>query len=503
MIINIMEDSLSNIKVEQLNLDEPVRDLIKRLLNHIEVLTKENRQLKEEMKQLRDENVRLKGEKGKPEIKSNKKDEEPSEADAKKKEETKRTINKEADKERSERIKIDREDVRKLDRSKLPQDIEHRGYREVVIQNIKFESDNVLYRLERVYSPSEEKFYEAKLPEGLAQQRYGNELRAFIIRQYFELRTPQEKIVEMLCSEGIVISAGEVSQIITNKHIKVFEQERKDIVAAGLASTIYQNIDDTGGREDGVNQVITVICNPHYSSFYTNPRKDAETVANLLSDLSDLSDLEARPEMAQLESKAVRLSEYIEILMADDAKQFHNQTPIRALCWIHEDRHYKKLNPYFQEHQKLVEEFRKDLWNYYSELKAYKAQPTLQEKERLLLAFDELFSRTTGYIELDHRIKLTLQKKAQLLVVLDYPEVPLHNNEAEQAVREVVIKLKISNGTRTENGTKSWDIFLSLLGTCRKLGVNFYRYILDRISNSFSMPSLAELIGRQSQPVPT
>lgn len=497
MISNIMEESLSNINLEELNLDKPVRDLLGRLLNHIEIVTKENRQFKEEIQQLRDENARLKGEKGKPEIKANKKDQEKSQADAKKKEQTKRTINKEEGKERSERIKIDREEVRKLERSKLPEDVEHRGYREVVIQNIKFQSDNVLYRLERMYSPREGKFYEAKLPEGLSQQRYGNELRAFIIRQYFELRTPQEKIVEMLCSEEIVISAGEVSQIITNKHIEVFEQERKEIVLAGLESTSYQNIDDTGGRENGVNQVVTVICNPYFSSFYTNPRKDAETVSKLLSDL------ENTPQIAQLESKAKTLDKYIEILLADDAKQFHNQTSFRALCWIHEDRHYKKLNPYFQEHQKLVEEFRKDLWDYYSELKAYKTQPTHQDKDRLLLAFDKLFSRTTGYLELDHRIELTKQKKAQLLVVLDYPEVPLHNNDAEQAVREVVIKLKISNGTRTQEGTKSWDIFLSLLATCTKLSVNFYRYILDRISNSYNMPSLAQLIRQQSQSAPT
>lgn len=497
MISSIMRKALANINLGELNLDKATQEMLERLLNHIEILTKEVRQLKEENQRLRDENAELKGEKGKPDIKANKKPEK-SEADIKKQEQTKRTMNKE-EIARSERIKIDREDVRKLERSELPEDVEHRGYREVVIQNIKFQSDNVLYRLERMYSPSEGKFYEAKLPEGLSQQRYGNELRAFIIRQYFELRIPQEKIVEMLRSEAIVISAGEVSQIITTKHIEVFEQERKEIVVAGLQSSSYQNIDDTGGRENGVNQVITVICNPHFSSFYTNPRKDAETVAKLLSDL------ETRPQIAELESKAKAktLSEYIKIIMADDAKQFHHQTTVRALCWIHEDRHYKKLNPYFQEHQKLVEEFRKDLWNYYSELKAYKAQPSEQDKDRLLLAFDALFSRTTGYIDLDHRIELTLKKKAQLLVVLDYPLVPLHNNDAEQAVREYVIKLKISNGTRSQDGTKSWDVYLSILGTCRKLGVNFYRYVLDRISNSFSMPSLAHIISTQSQPVPT
>ena len=483
-------DSLFDINLGELNLDPAVRDLLQRLLNHIEVLTKENRQLKEENQQLRDENARLKGEKGKPNIKANKKGEEKSEADAKKKEQTKRTINKEAI-ERSERIKIDREDVRKLDRSEMPEDVEHRGYREVVIQNIKFESDNVLYRLERMYSASEEKFYEASLPAGLEQQRYGNELRGFVLRQYFELRTPQEKIVEMLLSERIVISAGEISEIIINKHIEVFEQERKEIVKAGLASSSYQNIDDTGGREDGVNQYVTVICNPYYSSFYTNARKDAETVAKLLAEL------ETAPQTAQVHNQVKSLDEYIDILMADDAKQFHNQTTIRALCWIHEDRHYKKLNPYFEEHKKLVQEFRKDLWDFYGQLKAYKILPSEQEKERLSKAFDLLFSRTTGYLDLDHRISLTREKKSLLLVVLDYPEIPLHNNDAELAVREFVVKLKISNGTRSKVGTNAWDVYLSILGTCRKLGVNFYRYVLDRISNSFSMPSLADLICQQ------
>lgn len=492
-----MKDDLAKINLAEYKLDPAVRKLFEQLINHIEILTQENRQLKEERQQLRDELARLKGEKGKPHIKANKKGEEKSEADEKKKEQTQRPVKKEAVGERRERIKIDREEVRKLARHELPEDVEHRGYREVVIQNIKFESDNVLYRLERMYSPGDGKFYEAKLPGGLEHQRYGNELRAFVLRQYFELRTPEEKILEMLWSEGLVISAGEVSRIITDKHIELFEQERKELVKAGLESSGYQNIDDTGGRENGVNQYVTVICNPHFSSFYTNARKDAGTVAHLLSDLA------APPQITELEREVKTLAEYIDILMADDAGQFHHQTRIRALCWIHEDRHYKKLKPYFEGHQKLVEEFRKNLWDYYGELKAYKAQPSEPEKERLAKSFDKLFSPTTGYADLDHRIDLTREKKAQLLVVLDYPEIPLHNNEAEQAVREYVVKLKISNGTRTEGGTKAWDVFLSVLGTCRKLKVNFYRYVLDRISNSYNMPSLAKLISEHAQPLPT
>jgi Transposase IS66 family len=488
-----MKDELAKINLDEFNLDPPIRKLFEQLLNHIEILSKENLELKEENQQLRDEIARLKGEKGKPKIKANKKGEGKSAADLKKQEQTKRAMKKEVVAERGERIKIDREEEVKLNRSELPADVKHRGYRAVVIQNIKFESDNVLYSLERMYSPKEGIFYEASLPQGLTGQRYGNELRAFVLRQYFELRTPQEKILLMLKSEGIVISAGAISDIITSKHLTLFEQERKEMVKAGLASTSYQNIDDTGGRENGVNQYVTVICNRHYSSFYTNRRKDAETVAKLLAHLQTTA------QIATIPGELKTLAQYIDILLADDAKQFHDQTRIRALCWIHEDRHYKKLNPYFKQYQLLVAKFREQLWDYYAQLKAYKLQPSEQEKARLSIAFDQLFSPTTGYAALDHRIDLTRQKKAQLLVVLDYPEIPLHNNDAELAVREYVVKRKISNGTRTAGGTKSWDVYLSLLATCQKLGVNFYRYLLDRISYSYFMPSLAHLIARQSQ----
>ena len=79
-----MSEPLANINLAELNLESAVRDLLQRLLNHIEVLTKENQQLKEEIQQLRDENARLKGEKGKPEIKANKKAEVKTEADKKK-----------------------------------------------------------------------------------------------------------------------------------------------------------------------------------------------------------------------------------------------------------------------------------------------------------------------------------------------------------------------------------------------------------------------------------
>jgi hypothetical protein len=184
----------------------------------------------------------------------------------------------------------------------------------------------------------------------------------------------------------------------------------------------------------------------------------------------------------------------IKCLVCDDAKEFYYITSLRALCWIHEERHYKKLTPFLPHHQKLVDDFRSRIWEYYNELTEYKKNPTEAEKIRLSNLFDEIFSTKTEYDGLDNRIGLTKKKKDSLLVVLDHPDTPLHNNPAELALRMYVIKRKISFGTRSEDGTKSWETFFTIMDTCRKLGVNFRNYLYDRISNQNNMSSLSSLI---------
>jgi len=113
--------------------------------------------------------------------------------------------------------------------------------------------------------------------------------------------------------------------------------------------------------------------------------------------------------------------------------------------------------------------------------------------------FDALFSSVTGYDALDERITKTKAKKASMLMVLEHPEIPLHNNSAELGARKRVRRRKISFGTRSEDGTKAWDTFATLEATAKKLGVSFFEYIYDRISGAYEMPSLADLISRQTE----
>ena len=118
---------------------------------------------------------------------------------------------------------------------------------------------------------------------------------------------------------------------------------------------------------------------------------------------------------------------------------------------------------------------------------------------RLETEFDNLFATRTQYEELDQRIAKTQAKKASLLLVLKYPELPLHNNPAELAVRQRVRKRDVSFGPRTQEGVRAWDTFMTLAATAKKLGVSFYQYIHDRICQTNQIPLLASLVEKAAQ----
>jgi hypothetical protein len=350
---------------------------------------------------------------------------------------------------------------------------------------------------------------------------------------------------------GILISSGQISHFLTEGH-DAFHREKAEVVEAGLKSSPWQHMDDTGTRVDGVNWHCQVICNPLYTAYFTTERKDRLTVIDVLRNqrqrvfrlngeavtlarqfgvsqrmteqLRQLPwDLElSEPELedvlqrqmpqlgATVRSRIVEASAIaayhaevghpvVRLLICDDAKQFKLVTEELGLCWIHDGRHYKRLEPCVAYHGQLLDAFLERYWNYYKELLAYRQQPSAEEAMRLSGAFDELFSTVTGYDALDRRIAKTKANKGQLLMVLRHPEIPLHNNPAELGARGRVRKRVVSYGPRSVKGAQAWDTFQTLLGTARKLGVNFFRYLRDRISGARQMPSLADLIPQRAK----
>jgi len=187
----------------------------------------------------------------------------------------------------------------------------------------------------------------------------------------------------------------------------------------------------------------------------------------------------------------------LEALVCDDAPQSKLVAVLLALCWVHEGRHYKKLNPLFKHHRKLLDQFLSDFWSFYHELLAYKRTPNPERAIQLEAQFDALTARVTGYKHLDERIEKTKKKKEALLAVLKKPELPLHNNLSELGARVEVKFRKVSLQTRSPKGTKAKDTFFTIIQTAKKLGVNPSSYILDRVTKKFEMDSLANIVRKK------
>jgi hypothetical protein len=131
--------------------DERARELVQQLLNVLEDVMAALRAAQAENQRLRDELNRLKGEQGAPTIKPNT----PQPPSKNHSSEQERRQPKTWSKDRkTDRIAIDREQVVQVDPTHLPPDAVFKGYEDVVVQDVIFRTDNVLFHKEKFHIPS-------------------------------------------------------------------------------------------------------------------------------------------------------------------------------------------------------------------------------------------------------------------------------------------------------------------------------------------------------------
>jgi hypothetical protein len=133
------------------------------------------------------------------------------------------------------------------------------------------------------------------------------------------------------------------------------------------------------------------------------------------------------------------------VVVSDGAGQF--RIGDHAACWIHAERLVHKLIPVTDEQRRAVDVTRQLIWWFYADLKAYKQNPCPRRATAMRARFDRIFTRSTGYVMLDRLLTRLHKQKADLLRVLERPEIPLHTNGSENDIRAVVTKRKISGGT--------------------------------------------------------
>ncbi len=520
---------------------------VKLLLDLLEEVKAENAQLRQENEALRAQIRRLQKQSPQPERKARKKEARQTKDYSSEKERKKRKPR--AKRSKVGQIAVDRAEVLRVNKEELPADAEFKGYQSVVVQDLVLKTDHVRFLKEKYYAPSSGQTYLAQLPAGYEGQ-FGPGVKSLAIVWYYLGNMTEPKIRQVFEQAGCQISVGQVSQILVQGQ-GAFAAEKEAVYEAGLRSSPWQHLDETGLWVNGQWQHTHIVCNPLYTLYLTTPRKDRLSVLDVLTHqqprqyrlteetdpllaqlgLSQVKrDLVARlprdhdfdeetflqllqdhqldlgPQQQQWLLEGAAISAYhaqpswpvIDLLICDEAPQFKALTKHLATCWIHDGRHYQQLDPFYPPFQADLDQFLTDYWAFYHRLLAYRQHPNDPLRRLLEQAFDHLCEQRFAYQALNRRIAMTAAKRDSLLQLLDHPEILPHNNPAELAARQIVRKRKISFGPRSQAGTRAWDTFLSLAQTCQKLGLSFLHFVSDRLSQAQKIPPLAQLITQRA-----
>jgi hypothetical protein len=431
-----------------------------------------------------------------------------------------------------------------------------KGYETYLVQDLVLSVHAIRYLRERWVTPDGRTIV-APLPEG-TRGHFGPDLRRFVLMQYHQGQSTLPRLTALLHSVGVSISKREVQRLLTDKQ-QGFLNEAQQVLRAGLETSSWVSVDDTGARHKAKNGFCTQIGNDWFTWFGTRSSKTRLNFLDLLRAghtdyvLNEMAFAYMRgrglsaPLLARLaEAGEARFADQAAwqahlnrlgivsppqaglaviqdpvqiategaqwgsihahgflrdaVLLSDDAGQF--AVGRHALCWVHAERLVHKLDTFTDLHRAAQQRMRKLIWNFYADLKLYRANPSKSRRLALRARFDRIFRRRTGFVTLDRLLKRLHANKAELLMVLERPQIPLHTNGSENDIRCQVIRRKVSAGTRSDAGRDCRDAFLGLAKTCAKHGIAFWSYLGSRLNVQAqpAVPPLSELIRCRGQP---
>jgi hypothetical protein len=484
-------------------------------------LVAEVARLAEENAALRDEVARLKGLKGRPKIKPSGMERAPPPRGERPKRKTKGRA-------KSAKRVVAEERVLAID---APPGSRFKGYEDFVVQDLRLEARVIRYRRQRWLTPDGRTLV-APLPAGVTAH-FGPELHRFVLLQHHQGQVTTERITAFLNSLGVAISKRQVVRLLTTKSTALVD-EAKAVLRAGLDTAAWISVDDTGARHRARNGVTTQIGDDRFAFFATSFSKSRRNFLEILRaghddyvlngaafvymrqhDLAGpvidqlvahpierfpdqaawlahldglgITQLRVNPNPVKIATEgalfgSIRHHGLLQntVIVSDDAGQFRIGS--HALCWIHAERLVHKLIPFNDRQRQAVELVRQLIWWFYADLKAYKRDPCRRRRSQLRARFDRIFRRRTGFVTLDRLLARLHARKAELLLVLDRPEIPLHTNGSENDIRCHVTKRKVSGGTWSDTGRDARDACLGLMKTCQKLGLSFFDYLGARLS---------------------
>jgi cell division protein FtsB len=404
----------------------------------------------------------------------------------------------------------------------VPQGFRFKGYASYTVQELEIIPKDIVYKLEMWEGP-DGSILQAKLPKGVQGTHFGSELLALVHNLYaFGMTEPG--LFDLLRGLGIDISEGQVHNILMKESAK-YQALSEQILKAGLGVAPYIRVDDTGAKHQHKSGVCTHIGGEFFAYYRTTSSKSRKNFLKILLQGKEeywineafiwhLYECGAEDDLLncfeEIKGKRYRrkkglmrllddwgignkklreqcleagligfISETIlckdQILLSDRAGQFAILN--HAACWIHMERPLRKLKVTCVEVEESLKQVREAIWVLYDKVK--EASWTQTGKEEVRELYDELVEIKSISPEINEVIASFKKYREEMLKALDYPKLPLHNNDSERDIRGIVKRRNISGSTKSEEGKVFRDGLMTLKQTCFRLGVSFFGFMKE------------------------
>ena len=123
-----------------------------------------------------------------------------------------------------------------------------KGHEPFLVQDLVISANATCYLRERWVTPDGQTIL-APLPAGI-DGHFGPELRRFVLMQYHQGQSTMPRLLDFVQSLGVAISKRQLVRLLNENH-EGCVAEAQDVLRAGLQTSPWVTVDDTGARHAG------------------------------------------------------------------------------------------------------------------------------------------------------------------------------------------------------------------------------------------------------------